>query len=321
VYVSPLHEQRGWFYPRGAPFIVVDAVVEDGRARVADARVTTLRALRRENLLRGIPRAVRYGAASIWANRRLIGSMVRRDISARYRGSFGDALWTVLNPLLLMSAYFFVFGVVLRTRFGPDNSRSGFALYFLAGYLPWLAVSEAVGRAPTVILDYRNFVKKLVFPLETLPVNLSISGLVTEAFGVVVFLTALLLLRGHLAWTALWIPVLVIPQVLFTIGLCWFLAGLGAYVRDLGQMMVFILTLWFFLTPICYPEQQLPHAALVLLSKNPLFVLVRGYRAVFLEGTAPAFGPLWKLWLVSAIVYVLGYAWFHKLRRSFADVI
>ena len=113
--------------------------------------------------------------------------MVRRDILGRYRGSFGGAFWTVLNPLLLMLTYFFVFGVVLRTRFGNDPSRAGFALYFLAGMLPWLAFSEAAGRAPTVMLEHRNFVKKLVFAVETLPVNLVVSGLVSEFFALVLF--------------------------------------------------------------------------------------------------------------------------------------
>ena len=121
--------------------------------------------------------------------------------------------------------------------------------------------------------------------------------------------------------TILWLPVLLVPQVMFTLGLCWFLAALGVYFRDLGQFSGFLLTLWFFLTPICYPEASLPAAAVGVLSKNPVFVLVRGYRAILLEGMVPSFAPLWKLWLVSAAVLVLGHAWFYKLRKSFADVI
>ena len=143
----------------------------------------TASSVRRARLLRAIPKAFLLPARSVWRNRKLMGSMVRRDILSRYRGSFGGTLWTFLNPLLLMATYFFVFGVVLRTTFGADTSRTGFVLYFLAGMLPWLAFSEAVGRSPYVILEYRTFVKKIVFPLETLPMNLVISGAVTEAFG------------------------------------------------------------------------------------------------------------------------------------------
>jgi lipopolysaccharide transport system permease protein len=220
-----------------------------------------------------------------------------------------------------MLTYFFVFGVVLRTRFENDPSRAGFALYFLAGMLPWLAFSEAAGRAPHVMLEHRNFVKKLVFAVETLPFNLVVSGLVSEIFGLLLFSTGFLIVRGTLPASMLWLPALIVPQIMFTAGVAWFLAALGVFVRDLGQVIGFLLTVWFFLTPICYPESSLPVAAVPVLSKNPIFVLVRGYRAVFLEGHAPAFGSLWKLWLLSALVFVAGHAWFYKLRKSFADII
>jgi lipopolysaccharide transport system permease protein len=211
--------------------------------------------------------------------------------------------------------------VVLRSRFGQDQSRSGFALYFLAGMLPWLAFSEAAGRSPTVMLEHRNFVKKLVFAVETLPVNLVAAGLVSELFAVLLFCGFLLAVRGGVPPSVVWLPALLIPQVLFTAGVSWFLAALGVFVRDLGQVMGFVLTIWFFVTPICYPETSLPPQATVLLSKNPIYVLVRGYRAIFLEHQPPAFGALWKLWLLSIVVFVLGHAWFYKLRKSFADMI
>jgi lipopolysaccharide transport system permease protein len=187
--------------------------------------------------------------------------------------------------------------------------------------LPWLAFSEAAGRAPTVMMEHRNFVKKLVFAVDTLPVNLVVSGLVTEIFGLLLFAIGLLLARGAVPASVVWLPALIVPQVLFTAGVCWFLGALGVFVRDLGQVIGFVLTLWFFLTPICYPEASLPTAALPLLTKNPMFVLVRGYRAIFLEGQAPVWGSLWKLWIVAAAVFILGHAWFYKLRRSFADII
>jgi lipopolysaccharide transport system permease protein len=212
----------------------------------------------------------------------------------------------------------------LRTRFGPDQSSTSFALYFLAGMLPWLAFTEPAGRAPHVILEHRNFVKKLIFPLETLPVNQVVAGLVTEVFGTVVFIAALLLIRGAIPSSVVWLPILLVPQLLFTLGVCWFLSALGVYVRDLGQIMGFLLTLWFFITPICYSETSLstlPAGAFAILRKNPFYVLVRGYRAIFLESHAPEFLPLVKLWAVAVVVFVLGYAWFYKLRKNFADVI
>jgi len=323
----PLPSEEGAYRVQVAPvkdrarYIAIDAHVGEGKLQIDPARVLSTSSERRAWVLRSLPKAFLLPARSIWRNRKLMGSMVRRDILSRYRGSFGGTVWTFLNPLLLMATYFFVFGVVLQTKFGADNSRTGFALYFLAGMLPWLAFSEAVGRSPYVILEYRTFVKKIVFPLETLPVNLVISGAVTEAFGVLVFLSALFGVRGAVPGTVVWLPLLIVPQILFTAGICWILAATGVYVRDLGQVIGYMLTLWFFLTPICYPESQLPVAAAQVLRLNPLFVLVRGYRAVFLEGGAPGMRGLVGLWIASAAVAVIGYAWFHRLRKSFADVI
>jgi lipopolysaccharide transport system permease protein len=324
VFVSSLQEHVAWHYARGASFLALDAEVENGRARIVRARETTLGRLRRENLARAAGRAFEYPLRTLWRNRALIRSMVRRDILGRYRGSFGGVFWTVLNPLILMVTYFFVFGVVLRTRTAADPSLAGFALYFLCGMLPWLAFSEAVGRAPFIVLEYRTFVKRLVFPLEILPVNLTFSALVTELVAAAIFAACVFAARGTVPATVLWLPALVMPQVLFTMGLCWCMAALGVYVRDLGQINGFLLTLWFFLTPICYPAESLaplPPRVLAVLSANPLFILVRGYRRIFLESAPPDFGPLWKLWLFSAALFLLGHAWFYKLKKSFADVM
>jgi lipopolysaccharide transport system permease protein len=321
VFVSGVKEQAYWLYQRGSEFLLIDSAVDAGRARVERFRVATETMVRRERFLRSVGRAFTLPFDSIIRNRNLIRTMVRRDVLGRYRGSFGGAFWTVLNPLILMLTYFFVFGVVLRARFPNDPSRAGFALYFLAGMLPWLAVSEAAGRAPTVMLEHRNFVKKLVFPVETLPVNLVTAGLVSEVFGVALFLLGSYLARGYVPSSIVWLPLLVVPQILLTAGLCWFLAALGVFVRDLAHINGFLLTLWFFLTPICYPEASLPGPALRILSKNPMFMLVRGYRDVLLEGRSPAVHSLWKLCVISALIFILGHAWFYKLRKSFADLM
>jgi lipopolysaccharide transport system permease protein len=166
-----------------------------------------------------------------------------------------------------------------------------------------------------------NFVKKLVFPVEILPVTQTLAALVTEMFALAVFLVMLVAARGAVPATALWLPALIVPQVLLTLGLGWLLAATGAFVRDLGQVIGFLLTLWFFLTPICYPEASLPAWALPILGKNPMFALVRGYRAIFLEARPPELAALWKLWVLGAAVFLAGHAWFHKLRRGFADVV
>lgn len=314
---------QGWAHTRGKPFLRILAEVNHGgEVRVLSQEITTLRAIRWRGFWRALPKLFTRPVRTMTQNHRLIRSMARRDILSRYRGSFGDVFWTVLNPLLLMATYFFVFGIVLQTRFGPDQSRTGFALYFLAGMLPWLAFSEPVGRAANVILEYRNFVKKLVFPLDTLPVNQVVSGLVTEFFGAGVFVCGLLIIRHAVPTSVLWLPVLLVPQMLFTLGVCWFLAALGVYMRDLGQIMGLVLTLWFFITPICYPESNtLAPVVVATMRQNPLYILVRGYRDIFLEGHAPEVFPLVKLWVIALALFFLGHVWFYRLRKNFADVI
>ncbi|MBL8234895.1 MAG: ABC transporter permease, partial [Bryobacterales bacterium] len=299
VYVSPVDSRNGWFYQRSAPFLALDASLADTTAAVRRVSTTTLRRLRWANAGPAILRLFTDPFRELWQSRSLIASMVQRDILARYRGSFGDALWTLLYPLLLMTTYFFVFGVVLQTRFGADQSRTGFALYFLAGMLPWLQFSEPATRATFVILEHRVFVKKLVFPVSILPVNQAIAGLVTSLLATAIFLIALVLARGAVPVTALALPLLLIPQILFTLGICWFLAATGVYLRDLAQVIGLLLTLWFFLTPICYPETSLPAALAPLLMKNPMFQFVRGYREIFLEAQLPQPQALVKLWLVA----------------------
>ena len=234
VYVSPIEEPGGWAYARGESFLRIVAETSGGEVRVVEQEIATCG---KAAVAADPERSAQIFLAplrTIVRNRRLIRSMARRDILARYRGSFGDVFWTILNPLLLMATYFFVFGVVLQTRFGADRSSTGFALYFLAGMLPWLAFSEPAGRAPFVVLEHRNFVKKLIFPLDTLPVNQVVAGLVTELFAAGVFVVVLLLMRGSIPLAVLWLPVLLIPQLLFTLGVCWFLAALGVFMRDLG---------------------------------------------------------------------------------------
>ena len=215
ICISVMREQVAWFYTKGWPFLLAQVTVADnGVATLNGWRITVQSSMARKRMLRGFGRAFSTPLAAVWSNRGLIRTLVRRDVLSRYSGSFGGAFWAVLNPLLLMLTYFFVFGIVLNSRFPGDPSRSGFALYYLAGFLPWLAFSEAVGRAPTTLVEHRNFIKKLVFPVEILPFDLMVSGLVTEFFGVIIFALALLLLRGHLPATALYLPLLLIPQVL-----------------------------------------------------------------------------------------------------------
>ena len=320
-YVSPREEGKDWAYLKGGQFLSIDALVSETGIAVERQQLTTIGQLRRERWP-GTIREILVGPfQSVWQNRHLMQSMVRRDIVARYRGSFADAFWALLNPLLLMLTYYFVFGVFLKTRFPGDPTQSGFVLFFLAGMLPWLAMNESLARAPTSALEHRNLITKVIFPVEVLPINLTLAGMVTGFTATAIFLVFLLATRGAIPVTVLWLPVLLIPQFLFTAGLCYLLAATGVYVRDLVYVMGLLLTMWFFLTPICYPDSALPAELLPILGKNPLYILVRAYRAIFIQGASPEWGAIAKLYALSIVLFYAGFAVFRKARRGFADVL
>lgn len=311
----------GWRYRRGDRYLCLDLLNQPGGLELLAARTSSLASEWLPALSRALRMAFSLPVQTIAGHHDLIRTMVWRDLLGRYRGSFAGLFWSVLNPFLLMATYYFVFGVVLQARFGADPSREGFVLYFLAGMLPWLPFNEALGRAPGVLVEHATFIKKLIFPVETLPVSLVVSGLVTQVFAIVLFLGGLLFFRGEIPLAALWLPVLLAPQLLLTLGLCWLSAALGLLFRDLGQLMGFLLTVWFFLTPICYPEESVPQAARPILELNPFLHLVRAFRQTLLEGRAPEALPFATLCATTVLVFLAGYTIFHKLRRNFPDLL
>ena len=321
VIISPVQEQVAWFYERGSQYVEIEVSATADGVRVGSVRRATRSRFRFRRAFQMFLRSLWYPVRTLSRQRALIFSLVRRDIEGRYRGSMAGALWTLLHPLLLMIAYYFVFGVVLKVRFPAAAGSGDFVFYFLCGMLPWLAFSEAVGRSPNIILEHSNFVKRVVFPLEILPFNLTLAGLVTEAFGLLIFLAACVTLGQGIPAAALYFPLVLVPQILLTAGLAWFLAALGVFLRDIGQLMGFLLTIWFFMTPICYPPTALPAGWLWLLEKNPMYTIVSAYRAVLLENSPPAWGPLAVLWAVSLGVFWFGHSWFYKVKKSFADLL
>ncbi|MBM3752564.1 MAG: ABC transporter permease [Acidobacteria bacterium] len=321
VLVSTVDAERGWAYERGASMRVIDVAVDGGVERVERDRETTLRSLRLERL---IPRALQFLAEpwrAMWSNRALIFTMVRRDMETRYRGSMGDRFWSIAQPLLLMLTYWFVFSTVLQSRLQGEGESKWFLLYFLCGMLPWLAFSESVGRAPNAILENRNLVKKLVFPVEILPVNLVAAGMVTFWFAFVVFLFFEMVIHEAISPVVYWIPVLLIPQMLMTAGICWAWAAIGVYLRDLGQMNGFLLTLVFFLTPICYPHDTIPPHIFRILQKNPMYKIVGQYRQLFLGWEHPDWVAWTQVFIFGVIVFYGGYGIFRKMRQGFADAL
>jgi lipopolysaccharide transport system permease protein len=252
----------------------------------------------------------------------LIVPLARRELASRYRGSALGLVWAVLTPAVMIAIFTFIFAEIFGARFGTDRSSPwDYALYLFCGLLPWTAFQESLQRSSNVIIAHANLVKRVVFPLETLPVAQTLSALAAQMFGTVALLMATLVIRRELHATLLWLPVLVLPQLFATLGAAWFVASLGVFLRDTAQGLGLVLLAWMYLTPIIYPESIVPQRYRALLNLNPFTPLIRSYRQVMLEGAPPDWPGLAYFAAFALVIFVFGYWWFAKTRRNFADVI
>jgi lipopolysaccharide transport system permease protein len=227
----------------------------------------------------------------------------------------------LLQPLLLLALFTFVFAKVLRVRLGPEVGTASFPLFLFCGILPWQAIQESLSRSVGTLLEHTTLVKRNLFPVEVLPLSVVASALVTQAVGTVI-LGAALVLTGHgLRLTATALPLLIALQFLLTAGLSWALASLNVFVRDIGQVLGMALTLWVFLTPIFYPASAYPSGLAFLLSLNPLALLVEGYRDILLRGVLPGSHPLALLSTFALTVFLAGHWLFRRLRPGFTDLL
>ncbi len=273
-----------------------------------------------------IAKVVYYPFRDFVVNAQLIGTLVKRDFVSRYRASSVGLFWTVVQPIFMLAVYTVTFSLIMKVRFGTDSSPSSFVLYLFCGMLPWIAFSESLIRSSTVVIENSNFVKKLVFPTQILPVNMMLSALITEGIGIGVLLIAILFFRHAMHLTILLLPIVLIPQILLTLGLGWILASLTVFLRDITNFLNLILTAWLFLTPIFYPETivlqaNMPGSFKRIFLLNPMYTIVSNYRRIFLDGKMVDLGALIPLTAASLIIFWMGYAWFYRTRKSFADVL
>jgi lipopolysaccharide transport system permease protein len=259
---------------------------------------------------------------SLWAQRELIRQLAIREVLGRYKGSYLGTLWTFLNPLILLLVFTFVFGVVFQARWGRvAESTAQVALVFFAGLIVFNVFAESVSRSPSLILANANYVKRVVFPLEVLSVVVLVSALFHALVSTVILLLAVLLVLGHLPWTIVFLPLVAVPLIFLVLGLSWFISALGVYVRDIGQFIALFVTALMFLTPIFYPLTAIPQQFRFIYGFNPLSYIVEDARRVLLWAELPDWGWVLVGTPLSALVAGLGYAWFQKARRGFADVI
>jgi len=271
---------------------------------------------------RGYPAspAVLFGA--LRANWQLIGQMTRREVVGRYRGSIVGLMWSFVHPFLMLAVYTFVFSVVFQVRWGADvDSKAEFAIVLFSGLIVHSFFAECVTRAPWLVLGNVNYVKKVVFPLETLGWVTVLSALFHTAMSVVVLLIFYFGVHLSLHWTVLLLPVVFAPFVLLTLGLTWFLASFAVFVRDIAQVVGIATTALLFLSPILYPASAVPEQYRVYVQLSPLTFIVEQLRAVLLWGQLPDWRGLAVYTAVSLVIAWAGFFWFQKTRRGFADVI
>ena len=251
----------------------------------------------------------------------LIISLARREISARYKGSVLGIVWAVLTPIVTIATLTLIFAGIFGARFSLSSSGWEFALYLFCGLLPWGAFSEAVQASSQKIVSQANLVKRVVFPLEILPVAQTLASLANQLFGTVALLIMALIIQRTIHPSVLWLPVLIAPQLLITFGAAWLVASLGVFLRDIVQGIALLLLVWMYLTPIFYPETIVPERFRPFINANPFTHLVRSYRQIMLEGRAPDWRGLAYFTGFALVTFIFGYWWFARTRKNFADVI
>ncbi|WP_025129337.1 ABC transporter permease [Pseudomonas sp. PH1b] len=259
---------------------------------------------------------------SFWRNRRLIKELVKREVVGRYRGSIMGLLWSFFNPIFMLAVYTFVFSFVFKARWSVgSDSKAEFALVLFAGLMIFNIFSDCVNRSPSLIVSNVNYVKKVIFPLEILPWVTMGAALFHALISFIVWLVVYIVFFGipHVALISL--PLVIVPLVLFIMGVSWWLASLGVFLRDIAHFIGVVTMTMMFLSPIFYPATALPDEYRPYLFMNPLTPTIEQVRQVMFWGQMPDYEQLSIYTLAAAVVAWAGFAWFQKTRKGFADVL
>lgn len=253
------------------------------------------------------------------SHRYLLGQLVRRDVLLRYRGAMFGVLWVLLNPLIMLAIFAFVFGRIFQARWPQQEGSAPFWLVLYSGLIIFNVFAEAVSRAPTAVRGHPSYVKKIIFPVEILPLVPLGAALVHGGFNFLILLAALVWTKQLTFQVALY-PILLLPLVLLTLGLSWFLAAWGVFIKDMSQIVPPFVQMTMFLSPVLYPASAVPSALRPFYQYNPLGAVIEACRAAVL-GRAVNWEH-WETALVLGIVAaLLGYAFFRHSREEFADVL
>jgi len=251
---------------------------------------------------------------------------MKKDIKARFAGSALGVLWLVIQPICLILIYFFVFSSVLKIRLSSDIGTNSFLVFLLIGLFPWLAFQEGCIRAATSIIDNAEAVKKIPFPLESLPIGVILSCFCIHLSAFFIFVL------GYLGYSVFWqnqslspvillLPVYIFLQLIMTIGIGFFFAAFCTYLRDLAQVFNLLFQVWFYATPIVYPLSMVPERLKQLIYLNPLTGLIESYRSIVLGGKLPTQTYQLLFTIFACLCLLTGYYTFKKFKTGFADVL
>jgi len=248
--------------------------------------------------------------------------MAWREVIGRYKGSIMGLFWSFIHPVLMLAVYTFVFSIVFKAKWGgEEESKAAFALLLFVGLIVHGLLAEVLNRAPSLILSNVNYVKKVVFPLEILPVISLVSALFHSLISLAVLLLAFLAINGYLPWTIIFIPIVLLPLITLILGLAWILAALGVFIRDIGQSIGIITTMMLFMAPVFFPLSALPVKYHPYILANPLTFIIEQSREVLIFGHLPNWSGLAIFMGIAITIVWLGYSLFQKTRKGFADVL
>ena len=259
----------------------------------------------------------------VWKGRDLLGQLVRRNIEIRYKGTMAGLVWMVVTPLVMLAVYTFVFGVVFKARWGMGlgDSKAAFALIMFCGMTVFNIFSESVNGSVGIVTGNPNYVKKVVFPLELLPVSVVLSACFFGLVWIGILLAGVALCFHEFCLAAVCLPLIFIPLILFSCGIAWFVASLGVFLRDLAHVVGILLQVLYFLTPIFYSLEMVPERFRPFLLLNPLTYIVESTRKVLIFDQWPNWQHFGWIVLGALVVFQFGYFWFMKTKRGFADVL
>lgn len=255
-------------------------------------------------------------------HRSLTTELAKREVLGRYRGASFGLLWSLISPFMMLVVYTIAFGYIMKSRWPhASGSTAEFALILFLGLIVHGFFAECLTRAPMLIVGNTNLVKRIIFPLEILPWPMVLSALFHLVANTLVFAFLYLIANHFLHWTIVFLPLILAPLVVLTAGVVWFLASLGVYMRDISQVTGVLSTAMLFLSSAIVPVETLPPTYRALFLLNPLTYIIDQTRAVAIWGQMPNFTGLAIYTIVALIVAQVGYFWFVKTKRGFADVL